>query len=112
MIETTETARTKWCPHTRQVWARVNNFGHFDTTNDTAAFNTMRESHGPRDQRCLCIAEACMMWRQLATMDTDNGKAQFGYCGLAGAPLSPDQHREIVEVQGLRIARRADREAT
>ena len=106
MIETTTTARTKWCPMVRQVWAEFDAAGSYKTKGDTPPFNAVHENHGHRERRLACIADACMMWQSLGTLKGEGGSVPVGYCGLAGRPPTPGEREEIVSaVQALPVER-------
>jgi len=68
MFISPDSAQEKWCPFARP-WVRV----------DEAPYN--RHAGGAVNTDCYCVADDCMMWRQL-----EDSISPTGYCGLAGKP--------------------------
>ena len=69
MFISPDSAQEKWCPFVRPAMGMT----------EAAPYN--RESNGAMPLWCICIADDCMMWRQLEDTTTPTG-----YCGLAGKP--------------------------
>lgn len=72
---TEEDANTKWCP-----------FSRIPMYSPTSLASCNRGDVGHLPNSSLCIGSACMAWRDLADMKTEEGGKPNGYCGLAGAP--------------------------
>lgn len=85
MLLTEEQARTKWCPHSRQIGVTSRDNGTCATVNREGP-----EHYGA--DNCLCIASGCMAW-QFGTWTVggrievakEDGHA-LGYCGAFGKP--------------------------
>lgn len=72
----TETeAKTKWCPMARNDDPPGSNRGWHTTSPE--------RPYLPRE--CLCIASACMMWRNPEPPESALHSLK-GYCGLVGRP--------------------------
>jgi hypothetical protein len=69
---TEDEAKTKWCPMARAEAGR-------------GEMSINRLPMGEPDVGCLCIASACMMWREASLpVKRDGDTFVFGgYCGLA-----------------------------
>lgn len=74
---TEDDAKTKWCPHTRDLFTL-----EFDDRNSPVAATAINSASG-KDKNALptCKGSVCMMWRGHVT--------GHGYCGLAG-PIWPE----------------------
>ena len=78
---TEETARTKWCPMTRQVVGTITD--ELTTVSGYGGHNKVVQNGESFDfTGCLCIASDCMMWKTMVY--GDDQKPLGGYCGLAG----------------------------
>lgn len=71
MMLTEDQARTKWCPHVRELM-------------DDAASANRDYKGGLGNIAARCIASECMAWRR-------ENKPGRGYCGLAGKPADCDR---------------------
>ena len=101
MLVTEEEAKTKWCPHTRQVVGQHHEGGAIDIYRNVAAHNAiflidqgglgLTQASGCGEILLKCIAAGCMAWRWNEAPgprhpDDNREQDNRGFCGLAGKP--------------------------
>ena len=78
MLLTEEEARTKWCPHVRDL--------NDESSGNTAYNFSTKEGRNPEFARC--IASDCTQWRWHCSPENvdvpEYGQKPTGYCGLSG----------------------------
>ncbi len=80
---TEQEALTKWCP-----FARIFPAGDFWQSSNGRDMTVLQASLAEGDLGNLsrCLGSACMAWRWISKIASQDRPGKSGYCGLAGKP--------------------------